>query len=329
VTTGEADGTPIFIVGCGRSGTSLLRRLLNQHPLIGIPLESLFIVDYLQASSRIPVERMAGMLVREPELREWGIHPTRADLQGSATAAEAIDRLHRLYLAPRGKGRWGQKTPRFVRHLPLLRTHFPDARFIHLVRDPRAVAASLIRSNVHRSTAYYGARRWRMDVDFGLAFEQQAPEAVQRIAYEELVSTPEAALRRLCAFCGLDFDPAMLAPPRGEVAEYSSFYADIHAHVDRPATSDFVDRWSRDLTPEQVAQIEAVAGERMDKLGYPRTALAAAELPSSSQLRRERLAGLSQQLVRYLRFRPRYLTFLLYRKARLGLLKSFLWSVNY
>ena len=320
---------PIFVVGCGRSGTTLLRRFLNQHPQVGIPLESLFIVDYLRASPRIPIERMLGMLVREPELAEWGVRPTLAELKGSPTAAEAIDRLHRLYLAPRGKVRWGQKTPRFVRHLPLLQAHFPEAGFVHLVRDPRAVAASLIRSNVHRSTAYYAARRWRMDVDFGLAFEQASPQRILRVGYEELVANPERVLRKVCQFCDLEFDPTMMASPQGGGPEYSSFYSQIHANVDRPATPEFVDRWAGELTDQQVALIESVAGERLEQLGYARTAAVPAELPSVWVLRVDRLKGMVQQSYRYVRYRPSYLAFLLYRKSRLGLLKSFLWSVNY
>jgi len=320
---------PIFIVGCGRSGTSLLRRFLCQHSHVGIPLESLFIVDYLQASSRIPVDRMTAMLVREPELKEWGLHPTRADLRDCTTVAQAIDRLHQLYLAPLRKVRWGQKTPRFVRHLPLLNAHFPDGRFIHLVRDPRAVSASLIRSNVHHSTAYYAARRWITDVEQGLAFERAAPHAILRVAYEDLVAGPEDVLRRLCEFCGLEFEPAMLATPQGRGAEYSDFYSRIHANVDRPATTDFVDRWEQDLTEQQVALIESVAAEGMGQLGYARTTRGETRLPTKWRRRRDRVGGMVQQTYRYVRFRPGYLAFLLYRKARLGLLRSFLWLVNY
>ncbi len=306
-----------------------MRRFLNQHSHVGIPLESLFIVDYLQASSRIGVDRMAGMLVREPELREWGVHPARADLQGCSTVAEAIGRLHRLYLTPRGKARWGQKTPRFVRHLPLLNHHFAGSRFLHLVRDPRAVSASLVRSDVHRSTAFYAATRWRMDVEHGLAFEEVAPGAVLRVTYEDLVRAPETVLRRVCEFCRLEFEPAMLASPEQRAAEYSDFYSRIHANVDLPATTDSIDRWETDLTEQQVAVVESVAGETMDRLGYARAAQGGVRLPSRWSRRVDRVGGMALQTYRYLRFRPRYLTYLLYRKARLGLLKDFLWSVNY
>lgn len=328
----EKKGTlcePIFVVGCGRSGTSLLRRLLNQHRDIGIPLESLFIVDYLQASARLPLARMVGMIVREPELQEWGIKATAEDLEGCGTIAEAIDRLHRLYIDPKGKTRWGQKTPRFVRNLPLLQSHFPQARFVHLVRDPRAVAGSLVRSNVHRSTAFYGARRWKMDVQFGLSFEQASPSSVLRLRYEDLVARPGDSLRRVCDFCAVEFDPAMLAPPASTSLEYSDFYSEIHTHVGRPASQAFVDRWTSDLSDQEVAVIESVAAELMDRLGYERVSNDSQSLPSTLRARGDRVIGLAQQTFRYLRYRPRYLFFLVYRKARLGLLRSFVWSVNY
>jgi len=233
---------PIFIVGCGRSGTSLLRRFLNQHPRSGsrssrFSLSTTFRCRRAYRSSACWACSCASLNWRNGNPSDTGGRAGQSQLGRSyRSSASAVPCTS--WQAP-----LGQKTPRFVRHLPLLQAHFPDARFIHLVRDPRAVAASLIRSNVHRSTAYYAARRWRMDVDFGLAFEKSAPETVLRLAYEELVAGPENTLRRVCQFCGLEFDPTMLTSPKGEGAEYSSFYTQIHANVDRPATQDFVDRW--------------------------------------------------------------------------------------
>jgi hypothetical protein len=197
------------------------------------------------------------------------------------------------------------------------------------VRDPRAVSASLIRSNVHRSTAYYAARRWQMDVDFGLAFEQIEPGSVLRVAYEALVAGPESVVRNVCEFCDLEFEPKMLASPEGRGSEYSDFYAQIHSNVDRPPTVDSVDRWAKDLNDDEIALIETLAGRRMDELGYARLSQEQAILPSSWKIRGDRLRGMAEQTYRYARYRPRYLAFVLYRKARLGLLKSFLWSVNY
>ena len=168
-----------------------------------------------------------------------------------------------------------------------------------------------------------------MDVDFGLAHERVSPASVQRVAYEDLVAQPERVVREVCAFCNLEFDPGMLATPEVRDSEYSDFYAQIHANVDRPATQEFVDRWAQDLSPEEIAWIERVAGDRMIELGYAPESSAPPRLPSGWQIRRDRIGRMIEQTAHYVRRRPRYLAFLLYRKARLGLLKSFLWSVNY
>ena len=95
------------------------------------------------------------------------------------------------------------------------------------------------------------------------------------------------------------------------------------------ATREFVDRWTNDLSEQQVALIEHLAGARMEELGYARVGREQPDLPSGWKIRGDRMRGMAEQAYRYARYRPRYLAFLLYRKARLGLLKSFLWSVNY
>src|SRR4030065_2808546 len=97
---------PFFLVGCGRSGTSLLRGLLNAHPLLAIPLESLFIADYLRAAGRWPLERIKSLIVKEPELREWGLNISVGDLAGCEDVGQVIVRLHELYARAKGKRHW-------------------------------------------------------------------------------------------------------------------------------------------------------------------------------------------------------------------------------
>ena len=106
----------------------------------------------------------------------------------------------------------GAEAPRLVRHWQRLAGLFPDARFIHLVRDPRAVAASLRSSAAHRSHALAAARRWRLDTGFGLAMEGMLGSRALRVHYEDLVRKPEPTVRQVCAFLDLAFDAKMLRP---------------------------------------------------------------------------------------------------------------------
>jgi hypothetical protein len=322
-----ASPAPFFLVGCGRSGTSLLRGLLNAHPLLAIPLESLFIADYLRAAGRWPLERIKSLIVKEPELREWGLNISVGDLAGCQSVGEVIVRLHELYARSKDKKHWGQKTPRLVRHLPLLAEHLREARFIHLVRDPRAVVSSLIRSDVHRSTPWYGVRRWVMDVQAGLDFEASNPDRIMRLTYEALVQDPERMVRAVMHFVGLDLVPAQLEVRTG-AQEYSEFYANIHANLEGRITDRFVEHWRSHLGAQDVALIESIAAPLMDALGYPRESQVQPRLTRRWTGWR-RFRGALFQLWHYLRYRRSYFFYLLRRKWRMGLLREFLAEVYY
>jgi hypothetical protein len=303
---------------------------LNRHRDIAIPLESLFIVDYLRAAGRFDLQTMLGYLVDEPEIKEWGIEPSVSDLEECQTIGEAIARLHEIYAGHFGKSAWGQKTPRFIRHLPLLQMHFPAIRVVHVVRDPRAVVNSLMQSDVHRSDAYHAARRWRMDVSEGLAFENAHPGVVLRVTYEDLVRSPAKVLDRIVGFLG--FGPAWLdrSTESEGASEYSAFYENIHANLDRPPSTEFVEKWKAELSPRDVEIAELVCTDLMLQLGYsPQNE---EPNPGTWTLRRVkllRLARMPLQVGRYLRHRRNYLIHLLWRKWKLGMLREFLWEINY
>jgi len=322
---------PFFIVGCGRSGTTLLRTLLNRHPACAIPLESLFITDYLRVSRHLPLAQLLPMMVREPEIAEWGLRARVDDLADCDSVSQAIDRLHSLYAHQHGKRRWGQKTPRFIRQMELLGTAFPWARFVHIIRDPRAVVNSLKHSDVHHSNALYGAKRWRADVGRGLSYARLVPERVLELRYETLVRDTEQALTEVCRFLELAWPgPAWWDLGGQATDEYSAFYDEIHKNLDRSISGEHIDKWTSQLSEREVEVVEDTTLEFMVKLGYEPQF----ENPSPSPmfvtaLRAERLAGIVRQLVKYLRQRRRYLLFLFYRKLRLGLLTDFLRAANY
>ena len=269
------------------------------------------------------------LVIREPELVEWGISVSADDLLYCRSVAQMISRLHEIYADSKGKTRWGQKTPRFVRHLELLAENFPGSKTIHMVRDPRAVVSSLIQSNVHRSNAYHGSQRWKMDVSAGLKYESNHRDRVLRIFYENLVKSPEDVLKEISAF--LELDPSEMSVKGDEkIQEYSTFYESIHANIERSPTTAFIDKWRQQLSQEEVAVVEAICGELMGDLGYERSSMSISTPTLKPRKALSlRVRGILQQMGRYLMYRRSYLFHLIWRKWKLGLLKDFLWTINY
>ena len=304
---------PFFIVGCGRSGTTLLRVMLDSHDDVAVPPESLFIPDYLRSDKPAPVLRRA--LLREYEIREWGLEVTEADLEGCEDGAALIARIHELYAQSNGKQRWGQKTPRLVRHGALLKQHFPGARFVHMVRDPRAVANSLMRSNVHRSNALYAAKRWNNDVAAGLTLDP-----VLTVAYEALVTDPEPELKRICDFLGLAYSPSMLSYTQKSEG-YSAFYQDIHKKLADKPDPNRINAWRDKMDPRDIAVVESQLAVDLGPLGYERLGLEATG-GYIAWLRLQRYFGFAGQIFYYLRKRRAYLSSFMGRKRRLGLLRD-------
>ncbi len=312
---------PFFIVGCGRSGTTLLRVMLNRHPLLAIPTESLFIVDYLRAEPTISAARLRWLLTKEKEIAEWGLKITEEDLAGAATARDMIDTVHAIYAALHGKSIWGQKTPRFVRYGSLLKHAYPEARFIHLIRDPRSVVSSLMRSNVHRSNPYFGSHRWLADVGSGLELKRAYPDDTLEIRFEELVSNPQETLEAVCGFLGIGFEPKMLESTRTTPAEYGRYYAQVHSDVGRAPDPGPIALWRSHLSARHVSVIEQICGDMMRTLGYaPESDRPGVDRPYLWYLRLERAVGLLRQAAHYLMYRPGYLVSHLRRQVGLSLL---------
>lgn len=322
--------SPFFIVGCGRSGTTLLRTILNHHPKVAIPLESLFIIDYLRSGSRVPPEKLRELMTMEFEISEWGMRVTSGDLKDCTTAKELIDKVHDLYAAKHGKVIWGQKVPRFVRFGDLLKSNYPRAKFIHLIRDPRAVVSSLIRSNVHRSNAYYASLRWLKDVRAGLDLKERYAEDVLEVRYEELVKRPKGTTERVCSFLGLDFDPAMLSYHKTNRSEYSSYYSKVHNKLAQPPNRDRIEAWRSHLSNRQQSLIESLCAQTMLLLDYrPDKSPKRTSNSYTTYLKFQRRVGFLRQLLYYLIYRPRYITCNLRRKVALKLFFKGLSDVNY
>jgi hypothetical protein len=268
-----------FIVGCGRSGTTLLRSMFDTHPKMAIPGESGFLLR-----RRKRYETRAGFaanvllhdLSNHPRFRLWGLsHAEVAEALREPPVggyADAVRRLYALYARSRGKVRYADKTPAYVLHMPLLARLFPEARFVHLIRDGRDVALSYMSipewgPDDLAECALYWRRRVRTGRKDGASL---GPERYREVRYEELVDDPENVLRSLCPFLDLAYDEGMLRYHQ-RAAEALELELQPHRHqgLRLPPRKGLRD-WSREMPDSDVAVFEALCGDELSELGYER-----------------------------------------------------------
>ena len=221
VDTGPAAPPFLFVVGCGRSGTTLLRAMLDAHPRVAVPPESYFVVPMLRDADRygppgaLCTEALLADLARFASFGEWGLEPgvlaERWAHRPPRTVGDALTDAYRTYAAVRGKDRWADKTPFHVLQMDLISQAIPAARFVHLVRDPRDVAPSIVRAPFGPDRLPDAALYWRRHAGRGRELAAElGPDRVITVRYEDLVADPEPVLGRICALLDVDYDPAML-----------------------------------------------------------------------------------------------------------------------
>jgi hypothetical protein len=212
---------PVFVVGCSRSGTTLVQTILDSHPRLSVLYEADFLVD-------IPLGLRSSLANASQALTLAQAHPSfRADSilladrfdartaraacreLGVTDAAGAMRVLAASQALTQGKGRWGNKTPKALLHVAEMAIVYPDAQFIHVIRDGRNSASSQARLS-HRSLIQ-GALLWRTGMRTGRrAGSRLGPDRYLEVRLEELLSSPEEQIRRMCVFLGEDFDQSLL-----------------------------------------------------------------------------------------------------------------------
>lgn len=267
---------PFFIVGADRSGTTLLRLMLNRHSRLCIPPESHFIVDlYHENNGKIFPDRICESLSTHPRYLEWALpHQLLCDKlrRGPREWSTIFDILFSEYAIRQGKSRWGDKTPVYVEHLRLLNQIFPKAKIIHIIRDGRDVACSLKEVpwyNEVGGSIVGAAERWRRVVSAGHRDGLMlGKEVYLEIFYEKLVLDPEATLRIVCQHIGESYEPDMLLYYETAEDHIPRHRMDWHQRTTQPVNKDRVRRWETDLTSIEIGLFEFYAGSLLCKLGY-------------------------------------------------------------
>ena len=265
---------PVIVLGVGRSGTTLLRVMLDRSSEIAIPYESFFVTPLAYRHGRRPnLDDFLDDLGRFYQLYEWGIaaDDVRPRLREGMTTGEAIAAVFEVYAEHEGKPRWGDKTPLYMQHLPLLERLFPDAIWIHLVRDGRDAALSFLELPVGFSgktwalprTAAQFAARWRTEILSARRLGSHVGDRYLELRYEDLVAEPECELRRICERASLGWEPAMLDHTGvSKVAEMPE-----HRNIALPPTAGLRD-WRSQLKREDALAFEQVAGDVLRSSDY-------------------------------------------------------------
>lgn len=265
---------PLFVIGCHRSGTTVLRRILNTHPEIWLAKET----QYLAALDLTPgdwhrprprAEMEAHVRWTQPFLAAtgWSTLPDPSALPSSLTWADTY-RWICLQEQPSGRtlAYWGDNTPRYVSLVPELDRAFPDARYLHIVRDPRDVVRSARALWFGGNTSLTAAEEWIERVAAGLAASSLVGDRIRLIRFEDLLREPQKTLASVAQFLGLPdrFDPNDTGSDAGHLARGQ----DHLSKVAEPLDPKVIGRYREALTPRQIAEIEQLCQPLLRALGY-------------------------------------------------------------
>jgi hypothetical protein len=265
----------VFIGGCERSGTTMLGAMLGTHNRCLCLPESGFFINILQGENidltEINVQPILQKIARHPRFKIWEMRLAAnnwPDNQPKASYSAIIEWVVRQYGQENGKpfpDYWVDQTPNNMKYAATWLSIFPDARLIHLVRDGRAVANSLMSlkwvNSMDRAASY-----WLERLSYGLAAEiYYGKERVKRILYEELVSDPETILKEICNFLEIDFQAGMIDSGGVKVPLYMHR---INPLVGQKPVQSRITAWEKQLSSRQVEIFENLAGDMLTFLGY-------------------------------------------------------------
>ena len=275
----SASATPFFIVGAARSGTSLLSRIMNSHPHIAVPFESHIYSTFLpwmkhygDLSNEGHMARLLDDILSTEMLRHWSPQPDRiATLHGIRRhdLHGLIDSLFSTWAEAQGKKRWGEKTPSHIRHWRQIVQGFPEARFVHIVRDGRDVSISWIDARFGPKNIFYAARYWKRYLAHVRDLRAAVPASrLIDVDYASLLAKPERTLQRICDFLGESYDPAMLEYYRG-AAPYPTDARNV-VTLEKPILRQNAGKWRGALSDDELRVFEATAGDMLEEYGYER-----------------------------------------------------------
>lgn len=276
---------PVFIVGCDRSGTTLLSLMITGSPSIHMTLESGFIPDLKRLSSEysdFSEAKHKWYFIRDLK-RFQSTSKTKAfdvfDLSedeayralenvSPTNYVGAVDALFRADAEKNSKERWGNKTPEYILHIDWLSEAFPESQFIHIIRDPRDVSASICRAGWENNLAD-AAEYWKQRVEQGCqSGSLLKSKRYLEVRYEKLLLNPEDEISNLTEWLQIKPDPRMVRFYESSQDHIADAHQDLFQLLDRPIDRSRAFAWRREMRKKEIAEVENVTSSFMQQFGY-------------------------------------------------------------
>jgi len=266
---------PFFIVGVQRSGSTLLRLILNAHSQIAIPEEARFLTPILkkkyiyQPFQGKQLKLLVEYLTKVPHFKLWNYDASlfieNLKKKKKITLREFIEELYSSYCKYEGKQLWGDKSL-FFNWIDILYTLFPEAKFIHIVRDGRDVFNSWRKIDPLMNNVAVAALDWSFKLSrIERSFSKLPKSNYMTLRYEDLLSEPEESVKSICNFIGVSYEPAML-----EFYKTSHYYIGEHHSelIFGPLKKDNCYKWKKTLTKREINIYTFLAKNTLNKYGY-------------------------------------------------------------
>lgn len=270
---------PVFVVGVPRSGTTLLRLMLNAHSHISLGPETHFFTeiwdrrnDYGDLSNKDNLQILWEKYSQTKYFGDFGYSDVdlvkRSIFKSVKNYADFLRILLEIYAKNNNKNVWGEKTPDHLFNVPEIASWYHDAKIIHVVRDPRAVCASIAKVPWASDDVVSNSRVWNHYLTFANELKNgKYSQSIIEIHYEDLIQSTEQVLNRICGFLAIEFEPGML-----------EFYRDSSRFVEKgepwknnvmlPLNKQSIEKWKQELSTTQQNEIETKAQRYMCEYGY-------------------------------------------------------------
>jgi hypothetical protein len=283
---------PIFMIGTQRSGSNLLRLMINQLPEVAAPhpphiLQRLMPMvsgygDLKQDANFMRLVDDACQLVELNPVPWEGVTLDRQDVAfrcSERSLVAVFGAAYDIMAEARGAQTWCCKSLANIRYLNEIDRYFSDgAKYIYLYRDGRDVAVSFRKAVVGEKHFYHIAKEWAATQQIALGMRERAgPKRFFGVRYEDITAQPEGTMQRLCKFLGYRYTPSMLSFHQTDEAKKAANSSDLWGNVVNPVMADNTRKFLREAGEADIRLFELVAGDALEALGYDRVATRAGE----------------------------------------------------